>query len=57
MQMLKPKEYIPQTVTHPGATLKEKLDELGMSQKEFAVRTTMPTPMRTETGLKRLTTP
>ena len=35
-------EYIPQTVTHPGVTLKEKLEELGMSQKEFAVRTTKP---------------
>ncbi|NTV34075.1 MAG: HigA family addiction module antidote protein [Deltaproteobacteria bacterium] len=40
--MKKRNEYSPQTVTHPGVTLKEKLDELGMSQKEFAVRTGKP---------------
>jgi len=40
--MTKRNEYVPQTVTHPGVTLKEKLDELGMSQKEFAVRTEKP---------------
>ena len=40
--MTKRNEYIPQTVTHPGVTLKEQLEELGMSQKEFAVRTTKP---------------
>lgn len=40
--MTKRNEYIPQTVTHPGITLKEKLDEIGMSQKEFAVRTGKP---------------
>jgi len=40
--MTKRNEYVPQTVTHPGVTLKEKLDELGMSQKEFAVRTGKP---------------
>lgn len=40
--MTKRNEYVPQTVTHPGVTLKERLDELGMSQKEFAVRTGKP---------------
>ena len=40
--MLKRNEYIPQSVTHPGLTLREKLEELGMSQKEFSVRTGKP---------------
>jgi HTH-type transcriptional regulator / antitoxin HigA len=40
--MKKRNEYIPQTVSHPGLTLREKLVELGMSQKEFAVRTGKP---------------
>ncbi len=40
--MSKRNEYIPQTVSHPGLTLREKLEELGMSQKEFAVRTGKP---------------
>jgi HTH-type transcriptional regulator / antitoxin HigA len=40
--MTKRNEYIPQTVSHPGLTLREKLEELGMSQKEFAVRTGKP---------------
>jgi len=40
--MTKRNEYIPQTVSPPGVTLKEKLDELGMSQKEFAFRTGKP---------------
>lgn len=40
--MVKRNEYVPQTVTHPGVTLREKLGELGMSQKEFAVRTGKP---------------
>ena len=40
--MTKRNEYIPQTVSHPGLTLREKLTELGMSQKEFAVRTGKP---------------
>jgi HTH-type transcriptional regulator / antitoxin HigA len=31
-------EYQPQTVTHPGEDLREKLEELQMSPKEFAVR-------------------
>jgi len=40
--MAKRNEYAPQTVTHPGVTLSEKLGEMGMSQKEFAVRTGKP---------------
>lgn len=40
--MTKRNEYVPQTVTHPGVTLREKLLELGMSQKEFAVRAGKP---------------
>jgi HTH-type transcriptional regulator/antitoxin HigA len=40
--MLKRNEYTPQTVSHPGLTLREKLEELGMSQKEFSVRTGKP---------------
>ena len=40
--MSKRNEYFPQTVTHPGATLAEKLEELKMSQKEFALRTSKP---------------
>jgi len=35
-------EYNPQTVTHPGLDLREKLDELQMSPKEFAVRCNKP---------------
>ncbi len=35
-------QYIPQTVSHPGETLKEKLDEMNMGPKEFAVRTAKP---------------
>jgi addiction module HigA family antidote len=33
-----PTKYQPQTVSHPGETLREKLDELQMTPKEFAVR-------------------
>ena len=40
--MTKRNEYTPQTVSHPGLTLREKLVELGMSQKEFAVRSGKP---------------
>ncbi|WP_367389056.1 HigA family addiction module antitoxin [Lewinella sp. LCG006] len=36
-------EYQPQTVTHPGEDLREKLEELQMSPKEFAVRCGKPT--------------
>ncbi len=35
-------QYTPNEVTHPGATLSEKLQEIGMSQKEFALRTQKP---------------
>ena len=34
--------YIPENVSHPGTTLDEKLKEMGMSVKEFAVRTSKP---------------
>ncbi|MBL7794588.1 MAG: HigA family addiction module antidote protein [Saprospiraceae bacterium] len=35
-------QYLPQTVSHPGETLREKLEELQMGPKEFAVRTGKP---------------
>lgn len=35
-------KYQPESVFHPGITLQEKLDELGMGPKEFAVRTGKP---------------
>ncbi len=35
-------QYNPQIVFHPGETLAEKLEELGMGPKEFAVRTGKP---------------
>jgi len=35
-------QYHPQIVFHPGETLAEKLKELGMGPKEFAVRTDKP---------------
>ncbi len=31
-------EYKPESVSHPGLTLREKLAEMGMGDKEFAVR-------------------
>lgn len=34
--------YVPHVAYHPGITLAEKLEELGMSVKEFAVRTSKP---------------
>lgn len=40
--MTKQNEYLPESVSHPGITLAEKLEEIGMSQKEFAVRTGKP---------------
>jgi addiction module HigA family antidote len=40
--MTKQNEYFPQSVPHPGTTLAEKLEELGMGPKEFAVRTGKP---------------
>ena len=35
-------EYKPETVSHPGLTLVEKLNELGMGNKEFSVRVNKP---------------
>jgi len=35
-------QYIPQVVFHLGETLAEKLEEMGMGPKEFAVRTGKP---------------
>jgi len=35
-------QYIPQVAFHPGETLSEKLNELGMGPKEFAIRTGKP---------------
>jgi len=40
--MLPQNEYFPQTVSHPGSTLEEKLQEMGMCIKEFALRTCKP---------------
>ena len=34
--------FVPMVVYHPGETLGEKLEEMGMSVKEFAVRTSKP---------------
>ena len=33
------KPFTPRVIYHPGVTLAEKLEELGMSAKEFSVRT------------------
>lgn len=35
-------KYKPQIVFHPGETLKEKLEEMGISPKEFALSTGKP---------------
>ncbi len=35
-------EDYPQTVLHPCTTLNEKIEEIGMSRKEFALRTGKP---------------
>jgi len=35
-------QYLPQIAFHPGDTLSEKLEELGMGPKEFAIRTGKP---------------
>jgi addiction module HigA family antidote len=40
--MAKQNEYYPQSIPHPGATLAEKLEELEMTSKEFALRTGKP---------------
>lgn len=35
-------QYLPQTIPHPGSTLNEKLQEMDMGPKEFALRTGKP---------------
>lgn len=40
--MDKQNQYFPQSVPHPGETLEEKLEELGIGPKEFALRTQKP---------------
>jgi HTH-type transcriptional regulator/antitoxin HigA len=40
--MAKENQYFPQIAFHPGETLEEKLEELGMGPKEFSVRTGKP---------------
>lgn len=35
-------QYLPSIIFHPGETLAEKLEELEISPKEFAVRTGQP---------------
>ncbi len=40
--MTKQNQYFPQSVSHPGETLEEKMMEMGMGPKEFAVRTGKP---------------
>lgn len=40
--MLKQNQYNPQSVSHPGATLAEKLMEMGLGPKEFALRIDKP---------------
>jgi addiction module HigA family antidote len=40
--MAKENQYFPQSVPHPGETLEEKLEEMQMGPKEFALRTGKP---------------
>ncbi len=40
--MAKQNKYFPQSVPHPGETLAEKLEEMGMGPKEFALRSGKP---------------
>ena len=40
--MIKQNQYFPQSRPHPGVTLSEKLEEMGMSAKEFADYTEKP---------------
>lgn len=40
--MVKQNKYFPQSIPHPGITLVEKLEEIGMGPKEFAIRTGKP---------------
>ncbi len=35
-------EYFPQSVSHPGQTLAEKLQQIGLGNKEFAKRVNEP---------------
>ena len=34
--------YIPENISHPGSTLDDKIKEMGISVKEFAVRISKP---------------
>ena len=40
--MAEQNQYFPQSIPHPGETLAEKLEEMGMGPKEFAIRTGKP---------------
>jgi len=40
--MTKLNEYFPQSRPHPGVTLSEKMEEMGMDSKEFALHTGKP---------------
>ncbi len=40
--MAKQNQYFPQSIPHPCETLIEKLEEMGMGAKEFAIRTAKP---------------
>lgn len=35
-------QYVPESISHPGETLREKLEEMDMGSKEFAIRTGKP---------------
>jgi addiction module HigA family antidote len=41
----KENQYHPQTAIHPGETLAERLEELGVDSKEFAIRAEIPEEM------------
>lgn len=38
----KKNQYFPESVSHPGRSLLQKLEEMGMGKKEFAIRTDKP---------------
>ena len=40
--MTKQNQYFPQSLPHPGETLAEKLEEMGMGSEEFAIRVGKP---------------
>jgi HTH-type transcriptional regulator / antitoxin HigA len=40
--MVRQNEYYPESIPHPGETLSEKLEEMKMGPKEFAIRTGKP---------------